>query len=170
MKRKKLIYSIGSLGLALLCSTQVLAQSPPSTDFKPLFDGKTLAGWKSAGGAAPYSVEDGAIVGRMTKGTPNSFLITEKEYADFILELDVKLEGDKTNSGIQTRSHIDPQANNGKGRVYGRQIEIDPSARAWAGGVYDEGRRGWLYPLDLNEPAKAVYKKNESESRPLEMN
>lgn len=161
MKRNKLIYSIGSLGLALLCSTQVLAQSPPSTDFKPLFDGKTLAGWKSAGGAAPYSVEDGAIVGRMTKGTPNSFLITEKEYGDFILELDVKLEGDKTNSGIQTRSHIDPQANNGKGRVYGRQIEIDPSARAWAGGVYDEGRRGWLYPLDLNEPAKAVYKKNE---------
>lgn len=161
MKRRTIIKSISSLGLALLLSTQGYAQSADSKGFKPLFDGKTLSGWKSAGGAAPYTVEDGAIVGRMTKGTPNSFLITEKEYGDFILELDIKLEGDKTNSGIQTRSHIDPNANNGKGRVYGRQIEIDPSARAWAGGVYDEGRRGWIYPLDLNEPSKSAYKKDE---------
>ena len=60
---------------------------------KPLFDGKTLTGWKAVAGAEPYKVEDGMIVGTMTKGTPNSFLITEKEYGDFILELDVKLEG-----------------------------------------------------------------------------
>lgn len=123
-----------------------------------LFDGKSLKGWKAVGGKAPYSVENGAIVGRMTKGTPNSFLITEKEYADFILELEIKLEGDKTNSGVQVRSHIDPQANNGQGRVYGRQVEIDPTSRAWTGGIYDEARRNWLYPLDLNEKAKIAYK------------
>ncbi|RYF98273.1 MAG: DUF1080 domain-containing protein, partial [Chitinophagaceae bacterium] len=35
---------------------------------KPLFDGKTLNGWKAVAGAAPYKVEDGAIVGTMTKG------------------------------------------------------------------------------------------------------
>lgn len=126
-----------------------------------LFDGKTLNGWKTVGGKAPYSIEDGAIVGRMTKGTPNSFLITEKEYGDFILELDVKLEGDQTNSGIQTRSHLDPNANGGLGRVYGRQVEIDPSPRAWTGGIYDEARRGWIYPLDLNEQAKKAYKQEE---------
>lgn len=126
-----------------------------------IFDGKSLSGWRAIGGKAPYSIEDGAIVGRMTKGTPNSFLVTEKEYGDFILELEVKLEGNETNSGIQTRSHFDPEGNKGKGRVYGRQMEIDPSARAWTGGIYDEARRGWLYPLDLNEAAKKAYKPEE---------
>jgi len=126
---------------------------------KPLFDGKTLMGWKAVAGAAPYKVEDGMIVGTMTKGTPNSFLITEKEYGDFILELDVKLEGESTNSGIQTRSHLKPEGNNGKGLVFGRQVEIDPTPRAWTGGIYDEARRLWLYPLELNSAAKPLYKR-----------
>lgn len=128
--------------------------------WKNLFDGKTLQGWKAVGGKAPYNVVDGEIVGTMTKGTPNSFLITEQEYGDFILELDIKLEGEKTNSGVQTRSHLDANADGGRGRVYGRQVEVDPSARAWTGGIYDEARRGWLYPLDLNEKAKSAYKKD----------
>ncbi len=128
---------------------------------KPLFDGKTLNGWKSVAGAAPYKVEDGMIVGTMTKGTPNSFLITEKEYGDFVLELDIKLEGTSTNSGIQTRSHFNPTGNKGAGLVYGRQVEIDPTGRAWTGGIYDEARRLWLYPLELNPLAKSFYKKEE---------
>lgn len=125
-----------------------------------LFDGRTLQGWKPIGGKAPYTIEDGAIVGTMIKNTPNSFLVTEQEYGDFILELEVKLEGDRTNSGVQTRSHFDPEGNKGKGRVYGRQMEIDPTERAWTGGIYDEARRGWLYPLDLNENAKSAFKPN----------
>ena len=126
-----------------------------------LFNGKSLSGWKAVGGKAPYSIENGTIVGRMTKGTPNSFLITEKEYGDFILELEIKLEGNKTNSGVQVRSHFDPEANKGQGRVYGKQVEIDPTERAWTGGIYDEARRNWLYPLDLNEQAKKAYKADE---------
>ncbi len=125
---------------------------------KPLFDGKTLNGWKIVAGKAPYSIEDGMIVGAMVTGSPNSFLITEKEYGNFILELDVKLEGLETNSGVQTRSHINPEGNKGAGLVYGRQMEIDPSPRAWAGGIYDEARRLWLYPLELNPAAKSAYK------------
>jgi len=148
------------LGLASFQPIQIHAQSKKEK-WTNLFDGKSLKGWKSLGGNAPYTVEEGAIVGTMTKGTPNSFLVTEGEYGDFILELDVKLEGDRTNSGVQTRSHYDAQANNGKGKVYGRQVEIDPSDRAWTGGIYDEARRGWLYPLDLNEKAKSAYKQEE---------
>jgi len=125
---------------------------------RPLFDGKTLNGWKAVAGAAPYAITDGMIVGTMTKGTPNSFLITEKEYGDFILELDVKLEGTETNSGVQTRSHYNPTGNKGQGLVYGRQMEIDPTPRAWTGGIYDEARRLWLYPLELNTAAKSAYK------------
>jgi len=151
LKLKK--YSI--LALSLI-SLSAVAQKA-----KPIFDGKTLTGWKAVAGAAPYKVEDGMIVGTMTKDTPNSFLITEKEYGDFILELDVKLEGENTNSGIQTRSHIKPEGNKGKGLVFGRQVEIDPTPRSWTGGIYDEARRLWLYPLELNPTAKSLYKKNE---------
>lgn len=126
----------------------------------PLFNGKTISGWKSMGGNAPYSIENKNIVGTMTKNTPNSFLVTEKEYGNFILELEVKLEGNATNSGVQVRSHFDPKANNGKGSVYGKQVEIDPTDRSWTGGIYDEARRMWLYPLDLNPSAKSAFKRD----------
>ncbi|MCS4225462.1 DUF1080 domain-containing protein [Sphingobacterium sp. BIGb0165] len=162
MKRNTLFKSVlvaVMVGNTILSHAQV--NKATEKGWTNLFDGKTLNGWKTVGGKAPYSIEGDAIVGRMTKGTPNSFLITEKEYGDFILELDVKLEGSQTNSGIQTRSHLDPKANDGRGKVYGRQVEIDPSSRAWTGGIYDEARRGWLYPLDLNENAKKAYKAEE---------
>lgn len=126
-----------------------------------LFDGKTLAGWKQATGKATYTVENGEIIGTTVANSPNSFLITEKEYGDFILELDIKTEGTETNSGVQTRSHYDPSGNNGAGKVYGRQVEVDPSDRKWSGGIYDEGRRDWLYPLELNAKAKPAFKVGE---------
>ncbi|WP_099367294.1 3-keto-disaccharide hydrolase [Sphingobacterium sp. 1.A.4] len=152
-----LILGLSSVGIS--CSTT--KSSSGSGNWKDLFNGKDLSGWKTAGGNAKYLVEDNSIVGVMTKKTPNSFLVTDREYGDFILELEVKLEGNSTNSGIQTRSHIDPKGNNGRGRVYGRQVEIDPTERAWTGGIYDEGRREWLYPLDLNPVARNAYKAEE---------
>lgn len=141
----------------LLAST---AFSPVNAQTK-LFDGKTLKGWKRLAGAADYKVEDGAIVGTTVLNSGNSFLVTEKEYGNFILELDAKIESELSNSGVQTRSHYDPAGNKGKGKVYGRQFEIDPSSRKWSGGIYDEGRRDWLYPLDLNPKAKDAFKVGE---------
>ena len=126
-----------------------------------LFDGKSLDGWKKVAGDATFTVEDGQLVGQTVRNTGNTFLITEKEYGDFILELDAKIEGEHNNAGIQTRSHINMEENDGKGRVFGRQIEIDPSERNWTGGVYDEARRSWLYPLELNPSAQSAFKKGE---------
>ena len=126
-----------------------------------LFNGKTLDGWRQMGGKAKYAVEKGAIAGTTVPATPNSFLVTEKEYGDFVLELEVKLPDSATNSGIQLRSHFNPNANDGKGRVYGYQYELDGSARAWTAGIYDEGRRGWLYPLDLNPAAKKAFRQGQ---------
>ena len=123
--------------------------------FVPLFDGKTIAGWRKAGGGATYWVEDGCIVGKAGPG-PNTFLCTEKHYRDFILKLEAKFD-DPVNSGIQIRSHQRPDT----GRVYGYQCEIDPSPRAWSGGIYDEARRGWLYKLDQNEEARKALKPTE---------
>jgi hypothetical protein len=122
----------------------------------PLFNGKDLKGWKQVNGEARYSVENGELVGTSVANTPNSFLITEKEYGDFILELDFKIEPD-INSGIQFRSKQRLE----DGRVNGYQMEIDHSNRNWSGGIYDEARRGWLYGLDLNEKAQTAYRPGE---------
>jgi len=129
---------------------------PPAAGWQSLFDGKTLTGWKRLAGTADYKVENGAIVGTTVAGSGNTFLVTEKEYGDFDLELDVKIDDPTNNSGVQTRSHFDTPAQ--PGQVFGRQVEIDPSARSWSGGVYDEARRQWLYPLDLHPQAKTAFK------------
>ncbi|HVZ98146.1 MAG TPA: DUF1080 domain-containing protein [Chitinophagaceae bacterium] len=132
-----------------------------SSGWTNLFDGKTLHGWIKLAGDAGFTVEDGMIVGSTVLNSGNTFLITEKEYGNFILELDIKVENDKLNSGVQTRSHFDPSGRQGKGLVYGRQVEVDPSPRKWSGGIYDEGRRGWLYPLSLDTNAQDAFKLNE---------
>ena len=147
------------LVVSLLVAIAVNAQSPSS--WKSLFNGKDLTGWKPLGGLAQYTVEDGVIVGRTVMNTGNTFLVTEKEYGDFILELDLFVEDEEGNSGIQTRSHFDATANKGIGKVYGRQCEADPTPRKWTGGIYDEGRRDWLYPMQLNAAAQNAYKKGE---------
>ncbi len=136
----------------------MLTGCEPAKEETSLFDGKSLNGWKKVAGDAEYTIEDGAIVGTTVPNTPNSFLITEQEYGDFILELEVKIMDTTSNSGIQFRSHYDPAGNNGKGKVFGYQYELDPSSRRWTGGVYDEGRRDWLYPLMLNATAQEMLK------------
>lgn len=119
-----------------------------------LFNGKNLDGWKQVGGDAKYRVENGEIVGTTKLNTPNSFLTTTKIYGDFILEFEV-LVSPEINSGVQFRSNTSPEYK--KGVVHGYQFEIDPSARAFSGGIYDEERRGWLYPMSLNEKGSKAF-------------
>jgi hypothetical protein len=138
---------------SLMLATSLAAQS-----WTPLFDGKTLNGWKRLAGKAEYAVEGGAIVGTNVPNSGNTFLVTEKTYTNFILELDVKIMDTTGNSGIQVRSHFDPRGQQGKGLVYGCQFEVDPSARRWSGGIYDEGRRDWLYPGSLNPGAQNAFR------------
>jgi hypothetical protein len=135
-----------------------------------LFNGKDLDGWIQRGGKAKYSVQDGQIVGTSVPNTGNSFLCTKKNYADFVLELEFKVDPG-LNSGVQIRSECFDDAKmltlGGKeikipaGRVHGYQVEIDPSSRAWTGGIYDEGRRGWLKDLKNNEPAQKAFKQGD---------
>ncbi|HSZ85025.1 MAG TPA: DUF1080 domain-containing protein [Puia sp.] len=123
-----------------------------------LFDGKTLNGWKKLAGTADYKVENGNIVGTTVVNSGNTFLVTEKEFGDFVLEMDVKIDDTTSNSGVQLRSHYDENGHGGKGLIYGYQFEIDPSSRRWSGGIYDEGRRDWLYPASLNEKSQSAFK------------
>jgi 3-keto-disaccharide hydrolase len=144
--------------IVVLASAVVVIAAEPIE----LFNGKDLSGWKRRGGAAKYSAEDGAIVGRSVPNTSNTFLTTEKEYGDFELELDFKIDDPTFNSGVQIRSHARPK---GDGEVvYGYQIEIDPRAdRAWTGGLYfeagsDKRPAGWLQDLTKNEAARKAFK------------
>ena len=154
----------------LLAAALVPAFAAAEEKWTPLFDGKTLAGWKQHGGKAKYRVEDEQIVGSSVPNTSNSFLCTEKEYGDFILEVEFKVDP-ALNSGMQIRSQVfdEPQEAEIAGkkykfaadRVHGYQVEIDPSDRAFSGGIYDEGRRGWLFDLKNNEKARKAFKKGE---------
>ena len=139
-----------------------------------LFDGETLKGWSVHSGYATYRVEDGAIVGQAEKGSPNSFLCTDREFSDFILEFEVFLDDAELNSGVQFRSQIAGQElifwfRNDQGkyqsdtipadRVYGYQVEI--SSGGGSGGVYDEARRAMMpwWPENGSQESKAFKEK-----------
>ncbi len=141
------------LVLILLSSTIGISQAQEK--WVNLFNGKDLTGWKQLNGKALYAVKNGEIVGTTVFKEPNSFLTTEADYGDFVLELEFKLDADM-NSGIQFRS--ESKADYMNGRVHGYQMEIDPSPRAWTGGIYDEARRNWLYTLEYNPDGKKAYK------------
>jgi hypothetical protein len=131
-----------------------------------IFNGKDLTGWTKRGGNATYSVENGEIVGTSAPNTTNTFLCTDKEFGDFEMELDFKIDpkDNLANSGVQLRSHARPEGD--QERVYGYQVEIDTKKdRPWTGGIYFEGgskdekgqwiRKGqWLNDLTKNEPAQ----------------
>ncbi|MEM7146761.1 MAG: DUF1080 domain-containing protein [Verrucomicrobiota bacterium] len=129
-----------------------------------LFDGKSLDGWhRGSVGEATYKVEDGAIVGTTTEGSPNTFLLSDNQYGDFILEFQVKVD-DGLNSGVQIRSREKtaedvaaeaeaagkkPNRNAAVGRLFGPQVEIEKSP-GQSGYIYGEATGfGWLSP----EPA-----------------
>jgi hypothetical protein len=135
-----------------------LSVSAQNEGWRNLFDGKSLSGWKELAGKAEFSVENGNIVGQTVENSGNSFLVTEEEFGDFILEMDIKVDDSSSNSGVQLRSHYNPEGHERRGLVYGYQYEIDPSSRKWSGGIYDEGRRDWLYPVSLNAPAERAFK------------
>ncbi len=130
--------------------------------FVSLFDGTTLEGWERAEGKASgkmkYAVDDHAIVGTCVVKEPNGFLRTKKLYRDFIFTCEVKFDV-LGNSGIQFRSLQREK----DGRVFGYQCEVDHSERRYSGGIYDEARRGWLYPLwgAMHEKARGAFKYGE---------
>lgn len=143
------------LAISVAVGADELPEEVAEDEWVELFDGRSLDGWVQRGGRAEYEVVDGAIVGTSRAGTPNSFLCTADDYDDFILEFEFKIDP-PLNSGVQIRSQSREDYKNG--RVHGYQVEIDPSERAWTGGIYDEGRRGWLFTLENRPEARAAFK------------
>ena len=139
------------------------------------FNTDSKEGWTQLNGKATYEIKDGVVIGTTKAGEPNSFLSTDKEYSDFVLEYEVKVDT-ALNSGVQIRSHQYPsdttmmitnsegkevERNFPKDRVYGYQVELDPSPRSYSGGIYEEAGRGWLNDLSDNPEAREAFNRDD---------
>lgn len=176
-----------SISFVIICASTLLlgtsCRNKPGAGegWTNLFDGKTLTGWKyisdsrnAADSVRNFYVEDNMIVCNTTLNTGGGYLATEREYDNFILEFDVKIDT-SLNSGMQCRGRFwdrdtatvylagDEKGTTRlvkweKGSPWGYQIEVDPSSRAWSGGLYEPGNRGWLVTLKGNDQARKAFK------------
>ena len=131
------------------------AATTPRAPWRDITPKPGLAGYHSTGGNAVYDVIGGELIGRATPGKTNSWLVSDATYGDYIMEFDAKTDP-LLNSGMMVRGQSRPDYRNGV--VHGYQTEIDPSPRAWSGGMYDEQRRQWLYSLGRNEAARRTFR------------
>ena len=122
----------------------------PADGVVRLFDGETLAGWTGEKGL--WRVEPAAhgepacILGASPGLDHNSFLTTDRAFADFDLTFECKLTPDNANSGVQFRSERIPQ--DGKDEAGPdsemRGYQADMGA-GWWGKLYEENLRGLLH-------------------------
>ena len=152
---RKLALSIllGLPGAPLPLQPSAYAQS--AAIWKDITPKAGLVGYRLTGGKAVYEVVGDELVGRAQPGKINSWLVSDALYSDYIMEFDAKTDP-SLNSGVMVRGQSRPDYRNGV--VHGYQAEIDPSSRAWSGGLYDEQRRQWLYTLGRNDAARKAFK------------
>jgi hypothetical protein len=140
--------------LLALLPTACRATPDASTenDWVELFDGESLEGWVTAGGRydgnAAWTIEDGALTGREGAGGEGGLIYTARPYADFELEVDVRLIY-PFDSGIFVR--MLPRDTGLKGA----QITIDHRPGGEVGAIYADGF------LAHNEDAAGRMRKNE---------
>lgn len=125
-----------------------------------LFEDTDESDWIVRGGHAPYTVENGVLTGTSVPNSRNTFYTTIKEYGDFELIYEVRVHPE-LNSGVQIRSHVIDGIDNRSGGLRGYQIEVDPAARAFSAGIYDEARRGWLHPLHTVPSPRRAFRPGE---------
>ncbi|MFB6247506.1 MAG: DUF1080 domain-containing protein [Salinibacter sp.] len=129
--------------------------TPTGEEWTPLFDGQSLEGWRNPYDWGTARVVDGTIELRADE---KFFLVTEQTYDDFVFEGEVRVPDRESNSGFMFRAQVDTN------RVYGYQAEVDPSKRAWSGGLYDEGRRGWLNPPEGDSAAGEAFRQKHGDA------
>lgn len=124
--------------------------------WETLFDGDD-DDWMVRGGAAVYRAEGGQLIGTTRPDTPNTFYTSRETFGDFELEYEARVDP-RLNSGVQVRSAVVGGPDNRAGGLVGYQVELDPTGRAFSGGIYDERRRGWLHPLHAAEYARRAFR------------
>ena len=93
--------------VVIACGMALLTLPPVATcaesGWRSLTPDRSLQGWSVRGGKASFTVEGHEIVGRSVLDSPNSFLVTDATFADFILEYDAKVDP-RLNSGVMMRA------------------------------------------------------------------
>ena len=133
--------------LCLLIAAATFAADEPG--FTPIFNGKDLTGWTIRGQYGPgYIVEDGKIVCPSDGG---GNLFTEKEYSNFVLRFEFKLE-EGSNNGIGIRAPYE-----GDAAYKGMEIQIlDHDAPVYQGKLRPAQKHGSIYDV---VPAKTGFLK-----------
>ena len=150
---------LSTLFAAALCALPFCSAAEPG--FTELFNGKDFTGWKKVNGNGEFRIADGEIIGFGENVKSNTFMRTEKTYKDFDFRFEMKFDDLSGNSGMMFRGL---QKEGKDGRVHGYQCEHDNGkARAWTAGLYDEARRGWLFPKQGDKPAEAAFTKQGGE-------
>ncbi len=151
-RRRQLFYRARPVKFPrLLFSLLALSTSTFAEEWKPLWDGKTLAGWHVIGKGA-WTVEEGAIVGRHAREEKDfGHLVSDASYGDFTVRLKYKTVSG--NSGLYFRIE-----ETGFSGVSGFQAEIDPNRDA--GGVYETNGRSWVVK-PTEEQVKSWFKPGE---------
>lgn len=128
-----------------LIAFALYAESP-----RPLFDGKTFAGWEGDTRRI-WRIDDGMLLaGNLNEKVPyNDFLATTQQFTNFVLKLKFRLTGTEgfVNSGVQIRSQRIPNDH----EMIGYQADI---GEGWYGCIYDESRRNKV----MARPDEAVVK------------
>lgn len=126
------------LAIFFLASFGIPGVQAKEAEWIRLFNGKDLDGWHNPYPHGTASVKNGVI--ELVADRKFFFAYNEK-FSDFIMTAEIKLPKGKANSGILFRSQKKEN-----GSMFGYQAEVDGSDRRWSGGLYDEGRRGWIHP------------------------
>lgn len=148
-------FSKASVAVLTLLVTSVPVSGRSQAPWRDITPREGLAGWHAVGGKATYEVSGSEVIGRAAPGKVNNWLVSDVLHGDFVLEYEARTDA-SLNSGVMIRGQS--RADYREGVVHGYQVEIDPSARAWSGGLYDEQRRQWLHTLARNDAARAAFK------------
>ncbi len=128
------------LNLLLLSAVLMATVGADEKGFVPLFDGKSLQGWKLVKGHGPgYVVKDNIIVCPADGG---GNLFTEKEYANFVFRFEFKTEPGG-NNGVGIRAPYE-----GDAAYQGMEIQIlDDSHEKYKGKIKSEQHHGSVYDV-----------------------
>ena len=136
-------------------------QEKKEEGFSDLFNKKDLKGWFT-----PYDWGEIKIIDEEIhlKANKKFFLLTDREFADFIFEGEIMMPDAQSNSGFMFRCAAE------ENHVWGYQAEVDPSERRWSGGLYDESRRGWLHPKKGDKASEQAFVAQGDPFKPGEWN
>jgi hypothetical protein len=134
----------------------LMAQTP---NFANLFNGKNLEGWTILGGNGKIAIEENAIkLNQKANTTEHTFVVSNKKYKNFILELDAKRDVG-FHYGILFRAQKAPDT--AHVRLYGYQVKVDhDKKRNWTGGIFDDfgNTWNWIYTLEADQRAQKALK------------